>query len=136
MTDEYIGALVALAVGTAFALYMVARRPATIIYLGDSDDMGTAFEEEVLPAFTDTTPEKAAYVKQLRAAARHLAALNPDGITADDLHDACPVPKGIEPRIMGAAFPKEDGWVKAGWVQSRRKINHGRPIMKWVRRTA
>ncbi len=132
MTPEYIGALVALAAGTAFALYMVARRPTAVIYLGDD-------AEDEVPVFAPVvadSPERAAYVTKLRETARHLVAMNPDGITTDDLHDVCPVPPGIERRIMGTAFPKEDGWVKAGWVQSRRKVNHGRPVMKWVRRTA
>lgn len=126
MTPEYIGALIALTIGTAFGVYMAARRPA-MPYAGDEM---TVFEQEVLPLF-EATPEKAAYVKKLRETALRLGRMNPDGITSDPLHDACPIPQGMDKRIMGAAFQKRDGWVQVGYVPSQRKVNHGRPVMKW-----
>lgn len=88
---------------------------------------------------TDTDPEQ--YVlplmrrhpelaKRLQAVALQLGREKGE-ITADDVHEAHPIPDGIEPRVMGTAFPKEH-WVNTGrYVKSRRKVNHGRRIPVW-----
>lgn len=75
-------------------------------------------------------PDKAEYLAEARAVARHLAASR-QWITADDIHEVCPVPAGIDPRILGSAFPKSDGWIPGNYVASRRKINHKRPVRLW-----
>lgn len=47
--------------------------------------------------------------------------------TVDDVRELAPPPEGIDPRVMGAIFrPRE--WEPGGWVQSRRRACHGRPV--------
>jgi len=75
-------------------------------------------------------PDKAEYLAEVRAIARAIAKTK-TWITADDLHEILPVPSGIDPRILGSAFPKADGWVPGNYVPSRRKINHKRPVRLW-----
>ena len=62
--------------------------------------------------------------------ARHKAleiALRRGEVCADDIHEECPVPGGIDPRVMGAVFASKD-WLKVGYTQSKRKVCHNRPI--------
>ena len=74
-------------------------------------------------------------VKRLRDVARQLA-LEKGEITADDVHDAHPIPELIDGRIMGAVFGRKH-WVCTGYVPSRRKDkNHGRRIARWQLREA
>ena len=75
-------------------------------------------------------PDKAEYLAEARAIARKLASKR-EWITADDIHEVCPVPAGIDSRIMGAAFPKDEGWEPGAYVPSRRPINHRRPVRQW-----
>lgn len=134
--------ILALGIGFGFACYMAGRPQKGDVSLSgnvgqpefrsEGDDMG-AFDQEVLPLFEESNAE---LVAKLRKTALELAARNPEGITADDIHEVCPIPPGVDPRIMGSAFQKQDGWVKAGWMASRRKSTHGRPVRIWKRRAA
>ncbi len=98
----------------------------------EGEEVSTVFEQQVLPIFEESNAD---LVAKLRRAALELGAKNPEGITADDIHSVCPIPEGVDPRIMGSAFQKAL-WVKSGWMQSRRKENHGRPVRIWKRRVA
>lgn len=130
LTPEFVATLPVLFVGTVLGIYLAARpRRET----EEQEDMADVFTQDVLPLFDASNAE---LVAKLRKAALELGAKNPDGITADDVHDVCPIPPGVDPRIMGSAFQKQDGWQKAGWMQSRRKSNHGRPVRIWKRRAA
>jgi len=76
-------------------------------------------------------PELAA---RLRETARRLA-LERGEITSDDVWDAHPIPPGVEPRIMAAAFKPRKDWLKTGvYVPTRRKSANKRPIPVWVLR--
>ncbi len=56
--------------------------------------------------------------------------------TIDDIWDACPPPKGMDPRRMTAAFPKSE-WEVVGETKSRRaELNHGRRVAVWKRKGA
>jgi hypothetical protein len=85
------------------------------------------YVQGVLPLQEREHPE---LVKRLRAKARELAAGGRE-ITSDDVHEAHPIPSGIDPRIMGAVFHPRSDWVRVGSQQSRRKENHGRWITRW-----
>ena len=47
--------------------------------------------------------------------------------TADKIHEVCPIPDGIDGRVMGAVFLKRD-WEPGEFVLSTRKACHKRPI--------
>ena len=54
-------------------------------------------------------------------------------ITSDDVWDAHPIPAGVEPRIMAAAFKPRKLWKKTGeYVPTRRPSANRRPIPCWV----
>ena len=58
-------------------------------------------------------------------------------ITSDDVWDAHPIPAGVEPRIMAAAFKPRQLWVKTGqYVPARRPSANKRPIPCWQLRDA
>lgn len=58
-------------------------------------------------------------------------------ITSDDVWDAHPIPAGIEPRIMAAAFKPRTLWRKTGvYVPTRRPSANRRPIPCWQLRDA
>lgn len=86
-----------------------------------------AYHEGVKPLQEDVNAD---LVATLRKAARDLAKRNPAGITSDDIHEVCSIPANVDRRIMGAVFNKTE-WEHAGWVASRRKVNHGRPVRIW-----
>jgi hypothetical protein len=46
-------------------------------------------------------------------------------ITVDDIRVHCPPPRCFDPRVMGAVF---SGWTPVGFMNSRRRTCHGRPI--------
>ena len=50
--------------------------------------------------------------------------------TVDDIREAISIPNGWDGRLMGAVFTtgKKGEWEAVGFVKSRQKINHGRPI--------
>lgn len=122
---------------TGLAVYMAARDDA-MLELGvpdetdaESDEVTSAiYHDEILPAQVAAHED---LVLKLRRVAKELAASKPEGITADDIHAVCPIPPGVDPRIMGAAFERGK-WVKRGWVASSRKETHGRPVRIWTPR--
>jgi hypothetical protein len=91
----------------------------------EADDMD--YDQGVLPLQERQYPE---LTKRLRETAVRLAREKGE-ITADDVHEAYPIPLGVDPRIMGVVFSRKD-WRKTGkYVPSRRKVNHGRPVPVW-----
>ena len=84
-------------------------------------------QEEALSALEEA---RADWLAMARASALEVA--NQKGfVTVDDIHRTCPVPKGIDGRVMGAVFNTAD--FEAGdFVLSSRKICHGRPIRRFV----
>ena len=54
-------------------------------------------------------------------------------VTADDIHRRCPIPEGLDPRVMGAVF-KIPELVPDGYVQTKRACAHARPIRRFVLR--
>ena len=53
-------------------------------------------------------------------------------ITSDDVWDAHPIPAGVEPRIMAAAFKPRGLWRKTNqYVPTRRPSANRRPIPVW-----
>lgn len=131
MTPEYIGALIALTIGTAVGVYMAARRPAVAEH---EDHMVTEFQQDVLPLFEE---KNADLVKRLREVAQKIARERSGGITSADViagleRDDPTMHKRLqvaERRIMGAVF------VKSGWMQTgewRKTGSRGRPQPVWV----
>lgn len=69
------------------------------------------------------------------AAARQLAhQLGREGkpVTVDDIRRRLPPPKDIDGRVMGAIFTRSE-WVRLGYIPSRRRTCHGRPICEFIR---
>ena len=54
-------------------------------------------------------------------------------VTADDIHKRCPIPSGLDPRVMGAVFQIPE-LVADGYVQTKRPEAHARPIRRFVLR--
>jgi len=63
-----------------------------------------------------------------RAVAKTIARMR-GKVSADEIHDALPIPKGIDPRIMGSVF---SGFKCVGYRKSRRAECHNRPIGTFV----
>jgi hypothetical protein len=87
------------------------------------------FHQTILPLFQKT---RAQWLHEARLTALTVGNWKasqgePPHVTADDIHRHCPIPDGIDPRVMGAVFTK-DGWRKVGYVNSTRAICHHRPI--------
>ena len=80
--------------------------------------------------FTDipASPTKAQWLDRARALARQIAEEQGE-VTADDLHERYPPPKGIDGRIMGSVF---EGMRWVGFTKSRRKVCHFRPISRFT----
>ena len=53
-------------------------------------------------------------------------------VTSDDLWALCPPPSDIHPKVMGAGFRKNAGFKPLGYVPSKRKQAHARPIREWT----
>ena len=57
-------------------------------------------------------------------------------ISAVDIAEACPIPDGVEPRVLGALMrrlSRELGLEIVGYRPSGRRRNHDRPIAVWAR---
>ncbi len=135
-------AYAAIAVGVAVGIVGASRRrprrepimqePA----IEETDDVtehpSEIYHDDIKPLQEQTNAE---LVEKLRKAAKDLAARMPDGITSDDIFEVCEIPANVDRRIMGAVFNKNE-WEHVGWVASRRKINHGRPVRRWIRKAA
>jgi len=81
------------------------------------------FEVAVLPLFESTRAE---WLSAARAVARKVGA---GGAVVDinDVRRLCPLPEGIDPRVMGAVFTRGE-WVCLGHRRSSRSTCHNRPI--------
>jgi len=63
-----------------------------------------------------------------RAVAKTIARMR-GKVSADDLNEVYPPPKGVDPRIMGSVF---SGFRCVGYRKSRRAECHHRPIADFV----
>ena len=68
--------------------------------------------------------ERDAWIKKAREYAEEYA-LEDGEVTADIIHDVCPMPDGIDRRSMAAVFMGMK-WLR--FARSRRKVNHHRTI--------
>lgn len=90
-----------------------------------SDLMGT--DQYVLP-LEKRYPELA---KKLQQTAQRLARERGE-ITSDDVWAEQPIPPGVEPKLMAAAFKPRSLWRKTGrYVPTRRPSANRRPIPVW-----
>lgn len=53
-------------------------------------------------------------------------------VTSDDVWERCPIPPAIDRRTMGSVFKSGDTFKHIGFVKSRRRVNHGRPVSRWA----
>ncbi len=86
------------------------------------------FRQEVLPHLEAARKQ---FLERARAVAMRIASNNETGIvTIDMVRAQCPPPEGVDPRVMGAVFRsgRHSPWRKIGYVQSRRRACHGRPV--------
>jgi hypothetical protein len=86
------------------------------------------FETEVLPRLE---AKRAEWLSGARAVARQLGRKGPTNI--NDVRRLCPLPPGVDPRVMGAVFNKSE-WVCVGYKRSSRSTCHNRPIGTFVLR--
>jgi hypothetical protein len=84
--------------------------------------LGPGSRDEALALFET---HRAAWLAEARRTAFLLYRQAGRPITVDDVRMACPPPAGSDPRVMGAVFT---GWTAVGYVNSRRRACHGRPI--------
>ena len=57
-------------------------------------------------------------------------------ISSVDIAEACPIPDGVEPRVLGALMrrlSRDLGLEIVGYRRSGRKKNHDRPVAVWGR---
>ena len=76
-----------------------------------------------------------AYLSAAEAAGRKLLKRSAR-ISSVDIAEACPIPEGVEPRVLGALMrrlSRELGLESVGYRRSGRKKNHDRPIAVWAR---
>lgn len=105
----------------------LARDPAPLLIEDTSMVLETDYSKIVLP---DQEAKHAEWISHARAVAI-LIARDRGHVSSDDLWERCPPPSGVDPRVMAAAFAERAIWEMAGYVKSRRKINHGRTIAEW-----
>jgi hypothetical protein len=84
--------------------------------------MTTQSRDEALDLFE---VHRAAWLAEARQAAILLYRRVERPITVDDVRAECPPPGYYDPRVMGAVFT---GWNAVGYINSRRRACHGRPI--------
>tara|TARA_R100000458_G_C8030822_1_gene86385 strand:+ start:195 stop:506 length:312 start_codon:yes stop_codon:yes gene_type:complete len=99
-----------------------------------TDSEGVKLREEALNLLEEKRHE---WIAEARKFARQLLNMrsnqNPEPtVTSDDLWVFCPPPSDINPVVMGAVFRKNAGFKPLGFVQSKRKQCHGRPIREWT----
>lgn len=71
------------------------------------------------------------YLGAARHAARQLLETR-DCITINDVRALCPVPDGLDPRVLGAVFRHADFEGTGEYVRSARGECHNRPIQKFM----
>lgn len=86
-------------------------------------------KDEAMELFSKTRAE---YLTRARKVAQQIvAARSVKTITVDDVRKVCPVPKNINPSVLGALFCKSD-WVIVGFEQSTRAVAHSRFIRRYT----
>lgn len=135
ITPEYLAAIAALTVGTAFAVFMASRRAPELQNPLEEDDLDnpSEFAQEVLPLFEERNAD---LVKRLREVAQKLGRERAGGITSADVIAALerddPIMhkrlQAAERRIMGSVFVT--GWMQTG--EWRPTGSRGRPQRVWV----
>jgi hypothetical protein len=90
----------------------------------------TQFEREVVPLFQ----KKRATADYLAEAQLMALRLGRDGkvLTVDDVRRVLPVPKGVDGRVLGHAFPRNE-WERLGYGPGTRRVSHGRPLCSFRR---
>ena len=92
-------------------------------------ELGRAGRDAALGLLERTRAEWLAYAR--RYAVLH-ARLH-GSVCADDTHRRCPIPEGLDPRVMGAVFQIKE-LVPDGYVPTKRPEAHARPIRRFVLR--
>lgn len=87
------------------------------------------YESDVMPL------QEAAHSDWLAEARSRALEIGRDGrsVTVDNVREELPPPEGVDPRVMGAIFRTSD-WEAVGFVNSRRRLCHNRPIREFKRR--
>ena len=73
---------------------------------------------------------RAEYLARARDIARELLETR-SSITVNDIRERLDVPKGLDPRLMGAVFRHKDFEKTGEFVLSSRKACHARPIQRF-----
>ena len=89
--------------------------------------MTDLYEQQILPLQEET---HGTWIDKARATARRLAR-ELGAITIDDVREACPPPKGVDPRVLGAVFHPKKDWVCVDYRKSWRRECHNRPVAIW-----
>lgn len=91
--------------------------------------MTFATKTEALDALEETRAE---WLASARAWAQQFARSG-DPITITDVRRyGPPVPEGVDPRVCGAVFRDSNTWKPLGYVKSRRRTSHNRPVMAFA----
>lgn len=85
------------------------------------------FQKNILPLFEE---HRADWLERARSVAADMGRRDEGYVTIDMVRAVCPPPEGCDPRVMGAVFQcgKNGPWEKVGYVESKRKACHGRPV--------
>ena len=76
--------------------------------------------QEALDLFEAT---RANYLSVARSTAEQMSKLTGKPITVDDVRKACPLPDGVDARVLGGVF-RAKCWVKVGHTYSKRDECH------------
>lgn len=87
---------------------------------------GPALRDQALDLLERTRAE---WIEKARYEAWRVILFNGE-VSADDIHKACPVPEGMDHRVMGAVF-RGGHFRVLRYQPSRRAINHARIIPVW-----
>ena len=90
------------------------------------------FVQQILPLQVKAHPDLVAELQRIA----HSLAANGAEITSDDIHERVSIPKGVDRRVMAAAFVPKKDWELVGYQKSRRADCHYRTIARWRLRTA
>lgn len=89
-------------------------------------------QQIALELYETIVAQRGAFLINCRKLARELALKTGDGvITIDEVRKVCPLPNGIDGRIYGAVFTRDD-WQAVSLTSTTVKSSHGRPIRKFV----
>ena len=121
------------------------KTPRTSIAIGGAEEARTpeidpAPQQPPLPGGTESRDQALSLLERTRAEyialARQVAdalSLSQDTFTADDVTALCPVPAGMDGRVMGAVLTVHR-YEKVKTVGSRRPRRHANPIGVWRRK--